>query len=160
MNDYYLQGREAALTDIAEWLKEYAPQKPPEERSFNYLSFKEKARVMKRKLEGYREKVRISLQWREGLMERLGLQKDDTIHAVNTIIELIEHELTQGGTVRLNHFGDFRLINYNYEDGTRSKAVRFFPSRDWVDTYNEPKYANDVGLHRRLTRKGRLERRF
>jgi hypothetical protein len=140
---------------IKEWLDERAPL-TTETNDIRYVDLKTSAKRTKSIINGWTEKARISVAWRRGLSRRLGLCDDEIVRATNTIIEMIEQALTQGETVRLSQFGDFKLI-----DGSEGekKWVRFIPNKDWLSSINEPQIIEDIGLFNRY-QKGRLTRRI
>jgi len=141
-------------TSIKEWLDDRAPL-TTNTNDIRYVDMKTAAKRAKAVAKGWAEKARISVAWRRGLARRLGLVDDEIVRATNTIIDMIEQALVQGKTVRLAHFGDFKLING--AEGEK-KWVRFIPNKDWLTSINEPQIIEDIGLLNKY-HKGRLTRR-
>ena len=132
---------------IKKWLDEFAPL-TSEDNDVRFSSAKDARRKVFRELKEFQEKAKINVKWRESLSNRLGIEESDIVKATNTIINMIEEELINAGVVRLNHFGDFKLINW-----AESKAVRFKPCETWLGEFNEPLMRAKIGLKRKITRR-------
>jgi hypothetical protein len=154
--NYLTDGRDAALAEIGEWLKAYSPPASSvNAANFTFSSIKNRDAFLKNKLAAFGVKCRVSFAWRDDLTNRLGISNDDIVRATNTIIELLERELSFGGTVRLTGFGDF-VLHTQKEGGI--KMVRFNASESWKRELNAPLYAAEIGLKqkfvgRKLTRR-------
>ena len=148
MTNYLTDGREAALAEIGEWMKIYSPPASSvNQGNFTFSSIKNRDAFLKNKLAAFGVKCRVNFAWRDDLVNRLGISNDDIVRATNTIIELIERELSFGGTVRLTGLGDFVL--YTQKEGG-VKMVRFNASEDWKRQLNPPLYAAELGLKQKL----------
>ena len=137
---------------IREWLDEFAPL-TMEDNDVRFLDMKDARRKLFRELKEFQEVAKIDVKWRESLSDRLGIKEIDIVKATNTIINMVEEELINAGVVRLNHFGDFKLINWG-----DSKAVRFKPCETWLEEINGPLMKSKIGLKRKLVR-GKAELR-
>jgi nucleoid DNA-binding protein len=150
MIDYEVDGREATIADMCEWFhnnpQQYAEGHEP-------VPFPTAHAVKAAKVRAIKQVARIGMAWRRELSDRLRLTDDDIVRATNTIIEMIERELIQGGTVRLTNFGD--LKTFKFSDG---RQVRFRVDEKWIRLLNEPLYKAEIGLKRSF-KKGKLIRR-
>lgn len=148
MANYLTDGREAALAEIGEWMKIYSPPASSvNQGNFTFSSIKDRDKFLKNKLTAFGVKCRVNFDWRDKLTDRLGIDEDDIVRATNTIVELMERELSFGGTVRITNFADFVLYT---EKKSGIKHVRFLPSEAWRRELNAPLYAAEIGLKQRL----------
>ena len=148
MANYLTDGREAALAEIGEWMRVYSPPASSvNQGNFTFSSIKNRDAFLKNKLAAFGVKCRVNFAWRDDLTNRLGIDGDDIVRATNTIIEMIERELSFAGTVRITGFGDFVL--YTQKEGG-VKMVRFNASESWKRELNAPLYAAEIGLKQKL----------
>ena len=148
MANYLTDGREAALAEIGEWMKIYSPPASSvTQGNFTFSSIKNRDAFLKNKLAAFGVKCRVNFAWRDDLTNRLGIDSDDIVRATNTIVEMIERELSFAGTVRITGFGDFVLYTQK-ESGV--KMVRFNADEEWKRTLNAPLYATEIGLKNKL----------
>ena len=158
-SDYNVEGREVVMEELAAWLKVNAPQSDYKNMTSNYVPNKIRSSMILEKSKAFKQRTRINVKWRSDLSNRLRITEDDTLKATNTIIEMMERELSNGGTVRISDFGDLKLVNYTYadiieyEDGSEEeseaykiKSARFFCSEDWKRELNAPLYDSELGL--------------
>ena len=156
MANYLTDGREAALAEIGEWMRVYSPPASSvTQGNFTFSSIKNRDAFLKNKLAAFGVKCRVNFAWRDDLTNRLGIDSDDIVRATNTIIEMIERELSFAGTVRITNFGDFVL--HTQKEG-EIKMVRFSASEDWKRALNPPLYEAEIGLKQRLIKKKLIRR--
>jgi hypothetical protein len=115
--------------------------------NFTFSSIKNRDAFLKNKLAAFGVKCRVNFAWRDDLTNRLGIDGDDIVRATNTIIELIERELSFAGTVRITNFGDF-VLHTQKEGGI--KMTRFNACESWKRELNAPLYAGEIGLKQKL----------
>lgn len=156
MANYLTDGREAALAEIGEWMKIYSPPASSvTQGNFTFSSIKNRDAFLKNKLAAFGVKCRVNFDWRDKLTDRLGIDEDDIVRATNTIVELMERELSFGGTVRITGFGDFVL---HTQAADNLKMVRFNASESWKRELNAPLYAAEIGLKQKLVGKKLIRR--
>ena len=155
MASYQIDGRDAALLEIRDWLNENAPSSAPEKKSINFTNIRSQKQFLAKKIVHFKQHARISSIWRDELSDRLKIQPEDIVLATNTIIEMLEKELSQGGTVRLTYFGDIKT--YEFETG---RQVRFIADEAWIRELNAPLFADEIGLKQRIKKKRLLRRRL
>ena len=156
MANYLTDGGEAALAEIGEWMRIYSPPASSvTQGNFTFSSIKNRDAFLKNKLAAFGVKCRINFDWREKLTGRLGIDEDDIVRATNTIVELIERELSFGRTVRITNFGDF-VLHTQKEGGI--KMVRFNADEAWRRDLNAPLYAAEIGLKQKLVGKKLIRR--
>lgn len=154
MKHYAADGRDAVMEELAAWLKEYMPAEPQSERKdLRYVKNRIRENKLREQLGVLVQRARISVAWRTYLSLRLKLSEDEVVRATNTVIELMERELSKGRTVRLADFGDFKPRNIGGK-----KSVLFQAAEDWKRGLNEPLYDTELGLKRSYIQ-GRLKRR-
>lgn len=142
---------------LRDWLIENMPVTPIEQKSLNFLTRKDREKRLQQKVNSYREKAKLAVEWRNSLSDRLLIKDEDIIKATNTILEMIEGELSKGHRVKIAHFGDFKTKVYSV-DGIETKGIMFRPVEDWQREINTPLYQSEIGLKRKLSKK-KLERR-
>lgn len=153
MVSYINNGRDAALADLKLWMKDNLPLVVPTANNFTFTNRAKQAKILKEKVFEFKQRARISVAWREDLSNRLRIQDKDVVRGTNTIIEMFEKEIADGGTVRLANFGDIKTKHF--EDGSR---VYFHADESWVQSINDPLYMDNIGLKRKYTKK-KLTRR-
>lgn len=153
MINYNVDGREAALSFLAEWLKTNAPQRNIEDRSLNYVPNRLRTKLLTEKAKKLGQRAKINVQWRTDLSNRLRITEDDILRATNTIVEIMESELAKAGTVRITNFGDFKLHNFG-----DIKSLRFTADESWKRELNQPLYDSEIGL-KHTYMKSKLKRR-
>lgn len=142
---------------LRDWLIENMPVTPIEQKSLNFLTRKDREARLAHKVNAYKEKAKLSVKWRTSLSDRLLIKDEDIIKATNTILEMIEGELSKGLRVKIAHFGDFKTKVYSI-DGIETKGIMFRPVEDWQRELNTPLYQSEIGLKQKLNKK-KLERR-
>jgi nucleoid DNA-binding protein len=153
MIDYKVDGRDAALADMCEWFRNNPRQYAEGFQPSPMTGLSHRSYLIK-KVHAFKNKARISVKWRRELSDRLKITDEDVVRATNTIVEMIERELIQGGTVRLTNFGDLKTFKFPNE-----RRVRFRVDEKWARLLNEPLYNGEVGLKRKL-KKNKLVRRY
>lgn len=145
------------LEELGQFLKENYPVKGGPRGLFT-LSVAEKNKVLNASIKKFVAKARVNLEWRTHLGERLNLSEEEVILATNTMIDMIENALVNGGTVRLRNFGDF-VPHDTKRGGYTSRTFYFKADRKWLQVVNEPLLKSDLGLKRTL-KGGKLARRI
>lgn len=153
MISYQTDGRDAALAELKVWMGDNLPKAVVTADNLNFTKKSVREKVLNEKVLVFKEKARISQTWRDELSTRLRIQDEDVIRATNTIFELIEAEVSKGGTVRLAGFGD--LKTKQFEEGPQ---LYFQADEAWTQELNEPLYEDGVGLKRQYVKK-KLTRR-
>lgn len=153
MVDYQVDGRDAALAALCEWLKENAPIVVVNRDNLTFAGKRVRQKFLATNITRFKQRARISVAWRNELSDRLKIRDEDIVLATNTIIEMFEKELSQGGTVRLAGFGD--LKTYSFENG---RQIRFKADEAWVRVLNEPLFMGEIGLKRRIKKKKLIRR--
>lgn len=148
---------EAILEELGQFLKENYPVKNGNRGIFT-LSAAEKNKVLNNSIKKFVARARINVEWRTHLGERLNLSEEEVILATNTMIDMIENALVNGGIVRLRHFGDF-IPHDMKRGGYTSRTFYFKADRKWLQIVNEPLLKSDLGLKRTL-KGGKLARRI
>lgn len=155
MKNYQVDGRDATFLELRAWLIENAPQYESTGKDFRYVNNKVRVQLLREKARTFSQRCKINVKWRVDLSNRLRIKPDDVLRATNTIVELMEQELQNAGTVRITNFGDLKLITM--EDGT--KSARFYADEQWKRELNEPLFDTEIGLKRKYAKK-KLSRRI
>jgi nucleoid DNA-binding protein len=148
---------ETILQELGQFiLKNYPVKNGP--RGMSTMSSAEKTKVLAKKVDTFVQRAKVNLEWRSHLSERLNLSEEEVILATNTLIDMIERTLVNGGIVRLRNFGDF-IPNDRTIGGFTSRTFYFKADVKWLKMLNPPLLASDIGLKRKLGG-GKLTRRI
>jgi nucleoid DNA-binding protein len=111
-------------------------------------------KTLRKKLQLAQEDTRIKLAWKEDLAVKLGLNSNDVIRAVNTIVREMEQALMRGDKIILDNFGSMMVSEL---DSTRN-TITFIPDKTWMFQLNPPIKEDATGLkfkasNRKITRR-------
>lgn len=141
--------RTTQLEILKEWLMENMPQTPVEERTMNYISNSDRKKLLSKKTRLFKEKCRITKALIARIALKTALNEDITIKAANTILEMMEKELTKGYKVIIEHFGEFKVSSK-----TNSKNydlnISFSVNDLWLKSFNDPIHLSELGLSRKV----------
>lgn len=159
MLNYTKDGRAACLKYVADYIRENYPTGEETESKRLGITVKElRAKILKDKLNKVAVKSRISLMWRNVLQDRLRLNDNELVKALNTVLELVEKSLEEGKTVRIRGLGDFKVKTTNYVEMSLSKPV-FIPDPEWMREINKQPVSTRLKrkYKTRLTREPEVE---
>ena len=137
---------------LKDWLEENFPRNPNP--SLLFVDKKTKAKLLKQRVKEHTAKIKTVTTWRDSLIARTNITEEDITRCVNTVMELMEEELMNGGTVRITNFGDLTTMNLNDE-----RRIRFRCDEQFVRSINKPIFADEIGLYYRMDPKDMIRRK-
>ena len=140
--------KDKQLEELRSWLMDNMPQTPVEKRTLNFVTNKERQKILRKKINVFNERCRITQQLISRIAIKTSINKEDVNRGANTILEMIEKELTKGYKVIIEHFGEFSLKRRRKSD--YDVGIVFKSDDIWLKGFNDPINKKELGLGKKL----------
>jgi hypothetical protein len=154
MRDYVKHGRDAAIADILKWMEKEWPSvylMNLEPATTSTLQNRKNRVIVQNAI----KKTAPTLVWRTLSKEKWGTSPRLLIDAARIIFSEIEEALKQSKNVTIPGFGVFRV---HFDSETGIPSIVFVMDPRWRNAINDPTSEADLGLFRRVTSDGRIEK--
>lgn len=135
---------ETRLKELRTWLINNMPQTPVEQRTRNFISEKDRKKLINKNLVQYKSRCRITKELVSRIAIKTSLTNDQVVRGTNTILEMIEKELTKGYKVIIEHFGEFSLKKQN--NSGFDVTIVFKGTDLWIKSFNKALKKEEIGL--------------
>jgi nucleoid DNA-binding protein len=146
--------RPTALNNLKDWLIEHMPV-ASSTTDFRFVNRKKRTQMLVNRGTAIKQRTRVSVAWRDDIANRLKLNANDIVRATNTILEMMDKELSSGGRVRITGFGDLITIATQ----RAGRECRFRAAEEWMREINDPIFFKEIGLFYKKIGKARITRR-